>query len=352
MKMIHCADIHLGSKIDSIFSKEISDKKKQEIRSTFKKMVDYANDNNITVILLSGDIFDSDNPYKKDKDFFYSVIKSNPHIDFLYLHGNHDLQSNYDEEIDNLKQFSNNWKSYKYDNVTVSGIELSKENYSSLYSTLTLNKNDLNIVMMHGQIGHIESVNDINISKLKNKNIDYLALGHIHKHSFDKIDDRGIYVYSGCLEGRGFDEIGEKGFVILDITDKITFKFVPFSERNILIEEVDITNLKDAYQVYNKIKNEIHFKYKNIYRIILKGSIDFDVDSLTSDVEKYLEKECAFVDVKDNTNKRIDLSVFENDLSLRGEFVRSVMNNVNYSKEDKLKIINYGLKALSGKEID
>ena len=33
----------------------------------------------------------------------------------------------------------------------------------------------------------------------------------------DKMDSRGIYCYPGCLEGRGFDECEQKGFVVLDI---------------------------------------------------------------------------------------------------------------------------------------
>ena len=33
----------------------------------------------------------------------------------------------------------------------------------------------------------------------------------IHKYKKEKLDNRGVYCYSGCLEGRGFDECGEKG---------------------------------------------------------------------------------------------------------------------------------------------
>ena len=53
----------------------------------------------------------------------------------------------------------------------------------------------------------------IEVYELKNKNIDYLALGHVHKYKMEKLDNRGIYCYSGCLEGRGFDECGDKGCV-------------------------------------------------------------------------------------------------------------------------------------------
>ena len=42
MKIIHTADIHLGSRMDSRFSKEIANERKAELRNTFKRLVEYA----------------------------------------------------------------------------------------------------------------------------------------------------------------------------------------------------------------------------------------------------------------------------------------------------------------------
>ena len=80
MKIIHVSDLHLGSKIGT-FPKEIANQRKNLIRERFRYVVNYASQNNIKVILLTGDIFDSDSPIKKDKDFFYEIIKDNSEID-------------------------------------------------------------------------------------------------------------------------------------------------------------------------------------------------------------------------------------------------------------------------------
>lgn len=90
MKIIHAADIHLGSKMDSRFPKEIAEKRKTEVRNTFRRLAKYAAENGVCAVLLAGDVFDSDIPFKKDKDFFYNVIENTPSVDFLYLRGNHD----------------------------------------------------------------------------------------------------------------------------------------------------------------------------------------------------------------------------------------------------------------------
>lgn len=347
MKIIHCADIHLGSKIDGTFPREISTKRKEAVRNTFKRLVAYAKSNGVKIILLSGDVFDGDNPFKKDKEFFFSVVANNPEIDFLYLRGNHDINGERGE-YENLKTFSDSWTKYEYGGVTVCGIEMTGENCTSLYSTLNLEKEGCNIVMLHGQTATSAGKDKISLSKLKDKNIDYLALGHVHEYKSGALDSRGAWAYSGCLEGRGFDETGAKGFVELDIKDgKISSRFVPFAENEIIEKSVDITGIGDAYAASLKVKEEVAPDRKNVYRILLTGEVDFTVDDLVSDVEKYLSGDCLFVRVKDRTRKKIDVRAYDGDTSLTGEFVRTVYES-DYSEDDKAKIISYGLKALSG----
>ena len=47
MKLIHCADIHLGSKIEAKFPKDKSVERRREVLNTFERMVDYARENDI-----------------------------------------------------------------------------------------------------------------------------------------------------------------------------------------------------------------------------------------------------------------------------------------------------------------
>ena len=92
MKIIHAADIHLGSKMDTRLGKDKAKERKAELRDSFDRMADYAESNDVSVIMLSGDVFDSDDPSKKDKESFYATVRAHPNIDFLYLKGNHDIK--------------------------------------------------------------------------------------------------------------------------------------------------------------------------------------------------------------------------------------------------------------------
>lgn len=73
---------------------------------------------------------------------------------------------------------------------------------------------------------------------------------------------------------------------------------------------------------------------------------------LADDVERLLADSCCFISVKDKTRRKINISQYENDLSIKGEFIRIVYNNAEFDNEEKMTIINCGLKALDGKEIE
>ena len=59
MKIIHCADLHLDSKMTANLSKEQAKERKMEILRTFSRMVEYAKNNQVSVIIIAGDLFDT-----------------------------------------------------------------------------------------------------------------------------------------------------------------------------------------------------------------------------------------------------------------------------------------------------
>ena len=98
----------------------------------FLNIIEFAKQNSITTIIMSGDIFDKDSVLLNDKKFFYDSIKVNPEIDFYYIKGNHDSNSKYNDIIDNLHTFDG-VQSYVKENVRIIGYELSDDD-SVLYN--------------------------------------------------------------------------------------------------------------------------------------------------------------------------------------------------------------------------
>ncbi len=350
IKLIHCADVHLGSAMTSRLPAQKSAERRREIRATFGRMADYAEKNGCTAVLLCGDVFDSDRPLKKDKEYFYNVVKAHPAVDFLYLRGNHDGEQSYEETPKNLKTFSRAWQYYDYGDAVIAGAELCRENCLSIYSSLSLPRGRTNIVMLHGQIADGSGADKINLAKLRGKNIDYLALGHVHTFSSGRIDGRGVYAYSGCLEGRGFDETGAKGFIMLEVEDgRISSRFVPFASRTVHSCECDVSGCADWLAAARRAAVYLPRSRGDMLRITLTGEVEFDSTDLAGDVYKELEPHCYCLSVKDDTRAKIDMAALAADRSLKGEFVRSVLAEDGYTEERRARIIRAGLKALAGR---
>lgn len=365
MKIIHCADLHLDSKMTSNLTKEKARERKAELLNTFDRMLRYAVMHQVEAILIAGDLFDTNNVSAGARNAVKDGIKNHPDILFLYLKGNHDADSflgSLEEVPDNLKLFDDTWTTYTLDNglITITGVELNRNNSASIYNDLSLNMECFNIVMLHGQESESapkEGAEVINLRKLKNRGIDYLALGHIHAFKLEDLDSRGKYCYPGCLEGRGFDECGEHGFVLLDIDPKsgaFCQEFVPMAERCLYTLEVDVTDCMTTADISDKIRTVLDrekIPEQNLLKLVLTGNVDVECEINLDFLVKKFESDYYFLKIYDETELKVDYRAFALDESLKGEFVRLVETAEDLNPEQKAAVIRYGIRALAGEEL-
>ncbi len=358
MKIIHCADIHADSKMGTHFTKEQAELRRNEIVDSFAKMVEFAKQNGVKAVIIAGDLFDTkENQQKKIKQRIFYIIVQNPDITFLYLRGNHDEDVDFFEEkpIPNLKRFSKSkWTKYSCENVDIYGREFGSSIPVASYGELNPDPTRVNIVVLHGQVAEYKPKNDapeISLPKLTNKNIDYIALGHIHDFKIEKLDSRCSWCYSGCLEGRGFDECGKKGFVLLDIkNNKVEVEFVPFSTRVVQEIPVKLSGTLDFSEVMKKITDSLAgISSKDIVQVDLTGELSEETEIELESYQSALNSDYFYIRIKDKTEVKIDFTKYEKDVSLKGEFIRLVKNQQNLSEEQKNKIIMTGIKALAGR---
>lgn len=357
MKIIHCADLHLESKIDSIPSVKAK-KRREELLRTFEKLCDYASTSQVDAVIIAGDMFDTNKVSLKTQARVLYAIENCRGVDFLYLSGNHDdtFIAGLENVPQNFKIFKNEWTYYNYGNVCIAGVNFDGYNNTVIYDTINLDENNVNIAVLHGQIAGYNSTENadiISIPALKNKNIDYLALGHIHYYDLKTLDDRGEYCYSGCLDGRGFDELGQKGFVLLTVDGKkIDKEFVPFSSRQFHEYVYDVSNANSFFDARAEILSGLlkTCSQDDLIKVVLKGEHDTDFDVDKDGLANYLSENFFFVKVYDKTELKIDINDYLYDKSVRGEFVRAVWES-SLKNEEKQRIIMCGLNALKGEEL-
>ena len=118
------------------------------------------------------------------------------------------------------------------------------------------------IGVVHGDPAQSASpYNPISQAQVAQSGLSYLALGHIHKGGSFRAGST-LCAWPGCPMGRGFDEPGEKGVLIVTVDDTVTTRFIPLDTPRFFDLECSPETLD---HLLPPVGNE------NIYRITLTG---------------------------------------------------------------------------------
>ena len=355
MKIIHCSDLHLDSALGSNLSPEKARTRNAELCATFGRMVRFAVHEQVQAVLIAGDLFDTAQVSRRTADYVLDQIRNAPAVTFFYIRGNHDECRHPfagQKLPENLITFGNTWESHRCGEVVITAMEPDEAGWYEMYGQLQLNGEDINIVMLHGQIAAQPDVEQIALPLLRGHHIQYLALGHLHAYQRMHLDTDGICCYSGCLEGRGFDECGEKGFVLLEICGKtVRSRLIPFASRSLHEIAVDMTGAETVTQILGRMRQAaVDIPPEDMVKFILQGSFTPDTQKDMSFLRKMLEEDFWAVKVRDESGLYIDPESYRYDASLKGAFIRLVIDS-DRSDAQKEQIITCGIQALSGEEV-
>ncbi len=353
MKILHTSDIHIDSPMSARLSPMKIKERRRELVANFSELVSAAIREGASAIIIAGDLFDSEHVSLKARDTVLDVITKNANIAFFYLKGNHegDALTNIDTPLPkNLFLFGEGWTYYAADGLTIAGRSTCTAN---MFDTLELPKDTKNIVVLHGELRDRSSSPDI-IGRLDavGHDIDYMALGHYHSFSETPIDRRGVAIYSGTPEGRGFDEVGERGYVMINMGETVDFAFRPFAKRQLRIVSLPLNGIKTPSEIIERAELLMRDIPRNdIVRLELSGEYEPELWRDTDILIRRFENRFYHFEVKDISKIKIDPENYKNDRSFKGEFIRTVSADNTLDENKKSKIIACGLYALLGENI-
>ena len=355
MKLIHTSDLHLDSPLTTRLSSDKIRERKRELIASFKASVERARALGASGYIIAGDLFDSERVSKRVLETVLATVKDAREITFYYLTGNHEGTMLLNSGLtlpDNLKLFGEDWTYFEEGDVVIAG---RRETDGDMLKTLKLDSKKRNVVVLHGELADkCATGGKIGIRELESLPIDYLALGHYHTYSSTRIADRCTAVYSGTPEGRGFDEDGDKG-VVLVTTDAygITHEFIKSAYRTLRIISVDVSGLHGSYELEKAIENATRGASRaDLLRIVLIGERELDERIDTESLLYTFRHSYYYFEIKDETKVRISADDFKSDKSLKGEFIRGVLLDPSLTDREREKIIETGLAALLGEAID
>lgn len=357
VKLLHAADLHLDSAFAAL-GEEQARQRRQESRLLLGRMVDYANDHGAQLMLLSGDLFDGERIYAETLEEAASALgRFRGHV--VIAPGNHDpyaYRSPYAKALwpENVHIFTKGHLEKlelpQYGCTVYGAAFTAPEMGEPTAFTASDDGGKVKLLVIHGDVGAAGSrYRPISVSWLAQSGVDYAALGHVHEYRGVQYAGKTAYAYPGCPEGRGFDELGDKGFLFGEVGEgSVNLRFVPFARRRYRIVQVDVTD-RDAAAVGEALQGA----REDICRVILTGERDEPLD------REMLEQElagCAWqLELRDETRRKEDLWQHCGEDSLRGLFLAELRKEYDTADAARRTVIEqavrYGLAAMENRDL-
>lgn len=366
LKLVHTADLHLGSHFSS--TPEIAAKRKLEQLSALRSIIDICHEKEAAVLLIAGDLFDS---VRVDPQLLAEVqsILGESGVQVFISPGNHDPatpDSSYlaSQWPDNVHIFTGGLECIEvpgFEGAYIWGLGFRHAHeVESLLEDFEPHDGKINILLMHTEVmpdTNSESrYNPISHERLVSLGMDYCALGHIHKPTACSFGER-MYCSPGCPSARGFDEPGEHGVYAGYVgCNFASMSFVSLNCRRYYTEKVDVSGCEVvsdfASRIIAHLQKVIGEDFREqIYDITLCGALSKGIMPDIPAIVKLLMDELHYVRLTDITTTELDIDTLMKDNSLRGSFVRTIVNRMEQDENNRdlyLRALLYGLRAFDG----
>ncbi len=284
INVLHSADWHLDAPMSG-HSPEATEYLRRELKKIPEKIKKICIAQKCDLMLLSGDLFDG--PYSADTLRTVQQALSDVEIPVFISPGNHDFigsDSPYTAPgwSDNVTIFTNP----KIESIPLPALDC--RIYGAGYTAMdcpalfkdfqSFGDEKYHIAVLHGEADTAHSSYcPITRDQLKNSALSYVALGHIHKSSSLRAGDT-LCAWPGCPMGRGYDELGAKGVILVTLDEDVKASFLPLDTPRFYDEEVEAGD--DPREAVASVLPSLHTD--DFYRITLTGySAGVDLSQLS-----------------------------------------------------------------------
>lgn len=357
MKFVHIADMHLDANFNSLNCIEnLPEKRRLEQRKIMKKIIDYIKENDIEYLFIAGDLYEQEYIRRSTMEYINKLFEEIPDTKIFISPGNHDpLLKN---SFYNTYNFSNNVHIFgkNIEKVEEDGVDIYGFGFTDFYcknseieNIKIEDKSKINILLVHGSLDggndDYREYNPLSKKSLNKLGFDYIALGHIHKKSYDEEIDQRI-VYPGSTMALGFDELGTHGMVVGEFTNRdLKLDFVRLDDREYKEIEIDVSKMESVSDIVQEIDMQ-DTNSADFYKIILTGKRSFKIE--TKEIRRLLDND-NIVKLKDNTKIAYNINEISLQNDIKGMFVKKVLEKYEANlidKETMEKVIEYGLEVL------
>ena len=265
-RFIHCADLHLGSSFSGMSSSdaELGERMRRSLFDALDAIVAKAKEEKVDFVIFSGDIFDDSNETPLTRSRFADAL-AEIRVPCFIAFGNHDYRRRWESSIPfpkNAYVFPDKVTKVKFVKnkklaAVITGASLSEQHTNEDITTAAKGSGEaFTIGVFHCNVdaaGQDDVYAPCSLSSLLEKDIDYWALGHIHKRGI--LHEEPYVVYPGNTQGRNHKESDEKGAYLVTVKEDIVSDMQFFRTGPILWRDItlDISGKEDISDVISQI---------------------------------------------------------------------------------------------------
>jgi exonuclease SbcD len=376
IRFIHTSDVHLDTSFSgSGFPSRLGDRKREAIRSTFRRILESAARESADLVLIAGDLFEHDRVTPDTVEFLKQQFESLGSVPVFIAPGNHDpclRTSPYCEEswpqnvhIFREEEFAS--VELPHLGVRVTGFGFNRFQLDEhLFQKLgVLPGGARNLVLAHAS--DLSGVPDgksahgpFSIEEIAGKNVLYCALGHYHQQRpvSNGLDAAQVW-YSGIPEGRAWDEEGLRGYLSGEIHDDgaLVLTSCPSGQFPLATLILDCEGYSSREQIVDAVlqRRGAIFDPRTILRVRLEGAVDPKLDLSTAELEERLAEEVLHVVWENGTVPAIDFDALADERTLCGYYVRTLNRQIAAAPKSERAVLErarlYGVQALLGREV-
>ncbi len=375
VKILHTADIHLGAKFSGLGKS--GDQVRAQLKKTFMKIIDLALEKNVDLLLVAGDLFNSNQISRATLGFILGEFARLGKIHVCLVPGTHDCYDNSSiyrniepsllpTNFHLLTDEENPFVFFEDLGVTVYGKpNRSNKGGESPLPTLKQEFNSrFNIALAHGsfQIPSKSREDDfpITLDELEKSGFDYVALGHWH--STQEVCRKPLAYYSGSPEQLKFGEKDSGNLLLVELNeDQPRIEKIRSGELKWQEIELALEKFKNSSELSREIE-----KYKgeqNILKVRFKrepgqkkSSEPVSEELDFSKLKEMLEDQFLHLELE-QMPQPLNLNLSSRNFpehTVTGQFLKIMEEKINSAKEEsrenyqQAKVLGY--LYLSGKE--
>lgn len=369
LKILHTADIHLGAKFSGLGNKGSS--QREQLRTTFKNIIATAIDESVNIVLIAGDLFDSNRQPQRNIDLVieqFNLLKGKK-IPVCLIPGTHDSfdSSSIYKKVDlegkcsNLKIFTDqniSCKEYASLDLTVYG-KPNLSNRSSMSPLKGLSRSTsskFHIAMAHGSLYIPEKIAEddhvFRLEEIQASGMHYLALGHWHRIYI--CSDKPPAWYCGPPEWIP-DQTEKGGVLLISLADTGEVNIEPkmLGLRDYDEVEIDMNEIQDLTKLKVRISEGAN---QNLVRkATLRGLRDAELIVNPEEIETEMGENFFHLIVIDKSHPKSREVTKDEERLIRNRFIKLMERQIEGSEGDEKDIaenaLQYGIALLDGKEV-